>query len=488
MKRFILPLLIIFIFISLPAKANDEVKTLLKVLDKSLQNKASYTQQKQRQIDSLKIILRQSRDIRKKVGTAQSLCFEYSSFQKDSALAYAIHMNRFAQESNDKELLIEAKLDYSRILSSMGFFKEALAITNSMQQKQLSPKLKAEYFLGQVTIYNHQKAFASNEDDSQENDLIAQIYRDSLLQCKEVPSNVRAFITAPTLLFHKKYDDAIHILDSTYQSYTPYSRNAGIIAYSLASAYQGKNDHENTIKYFAISAISDVLNGARENLSLKILAKLIFESGDIDRASKYMKNAMEDAILCNARINTIEASDMYLFIDKAFQEKEKHKFIIITALLIALCIVCILLFILSSYISKIANFKKRALKIAKSEDIKKVTSFLHSSLNTEEDLAEFYNNFDKAILNLFPNFVEDFNALLLPENAIIPGPGKLLTPELRIFALIRLGITDSVKIAHFLQYSLSTIYNYRSKMRIKANGDRIEFEEKVARIGQQIRE
>lgn len=124
MKRFILPLLIIFIFISLPAKANDEVKTLLKVLDKSLQNKASYTQQKQRQIDSLKIILRQSRDIRKKVGTAQSLCFEYSSFQKDSALAYAIHMNRFAQESNDKELLIEAKLDYSRILSSMGFSKK----------------------------------------------------------------------------------------------------------------------------------------------------------------------------------------------------------------------------------------------------------------------------------------------------------------------------------------------------------------------------
>lgn len=142
----------------------------------------------------------------------------------------------------------------------------------------------------------------------------------------------------------------------------------------------------------------------------------------------------------------------------------------------------------TSYISKIANFKKRALKIAKSEDIKKVTSFLHSSLNTEEDLAEFYNNFDKAILNLFPNFVEDFNALLLPENAIIPGPGKLLTPELRIFALIRLGITDSVKIAHFLQYSLSIIYNYRSKMRIKANGDRNEFEEKVARIGQQIRE
>ncbi len=535
MKRFILPLLIIILILtSLPTKANNEIESLLKTLDKSLQNKSVYTKQKQRQIDSLKIVLRQSDNIQEKIGIAQSLCFEYSSFQKDSALVYAIHMNNLAQKSNDKELLIEAKLDYSRILSSMGFFKEALAIVNSTQQEQLSPRLKAEYFLGQVTIYNHQKTFASNENDAQENDLIALIYRDSLLQCKEVPSNVRAFMSAPTLLFHKKYDNAIHILDSVYKSYAPYSRDAGIIAYSLASAYQGKNDSENMIKYFAISAISDVLNGARENLSLKILAKLIFESGDIDRAYKYMKNAMEDAILCNARINTIEASDMYLFIDKAFQEKEKNKFITITILLVALCFVCILLCALfiqlkkqkrkveqaneslsyhlyeiqqmnsiladnnkikeeyvglymeqyTSYINKIANLKKRALKIAKSEDIKKVTSFLHSSLNTEEDLAEFYNNFDKAILNLFPNFVEDFNALLLPENVIIPGPGKLLTPELRIFALIRLGITDSVKIAHFLQYSLSTIYNYRSKMRIKANGDRNEFEEKVARIGQ----
>ena len=79
-------------------------------------------------------------------------------------------MNNLAQKSNDKELLIEAKLDYSRILSSMGFFKEALAIVNSTQQEQLSPRLKAEYFLGQVTIYNHQKTFASNENDAQRSD------------------------------------------------------------------------------------------------------------------------------------------------------------------------------------------------------------------------------------------------------------------------------------------------------------------------------
>ena len=533
MRKFILPVLLCIIFIN-PATANDEINSLLKTLDKALKYKLDYAEQKQEQIDSLKIELKLHHKIHKKVQIAELLCFAYSSFQKDSALTYAIHMNELAQESGDGELIIEAKLDYARILSSMGFFKEALSIVNPIQHQLLSPKLKVEYFLGQATIYNHQKNFASSEIESRKNDLIEQTYRDSLLQCAEVPSNIRAFTIAPILLHKKKYNDAIHMLDSAYLSYPQYSRNAGILAYSLASAYQGKGDSKNAIKYFAISAISDAISGTRENRSLRILAKLIFESGDIDRAYAYMKNAMEDAILCNARINTIEASDMYLFIDKAFQEKEKRKFVIISSLLSSLCLVCILLFILftqlkkqkkkveqankslsyhldeiqninsaladsskikeeyvglymeqyTNYITQIDSFKKRALKIAKSEDINKVVSFLKSSLNTEEDLAEFYNNFDKAILNLFPNFVADFNALLSPENAIIPGTGKLLTPELRIFALIRLGITDSVKIAHFLQYSLSTIYNYRSKMRSKAIGDRNDFEERVGRIGQ----
>lgn len=512
---------------------NDN-QQLLKILDKALQNKTAYAIDKQNQIDSMKTELKLHRQIEDKVKINQALCFAYSSYQKDSALSYVIQMNDLASKSGNEELITEARLDYARILSSMGFFKEALSMVNAIRQEQLSPRLKVEYFIGQVTIYNHQRAFASNASDSQKNDIIAQTYRDSLLQCDEVPSLIHAFMTAPTLLFHKRYDDAILMLDSVYSSYPQYSRNAGILAYSLASAYLGKEDKQNATKYLTISAISDVMNGTRENLALRNLAKLIFESGDIDRAYIYMKNAMEDAILCNARINTIEASDMNLFIDKAFQEKEKNKFVIVTTLLAALGIVFILLFILfiqlrkqkkrvehaneslsfhldeiqnmnsiladnskikeeyvglymeqyTNYISKIDNFKKRALRIAKSEDIGKVVTFLNSSLNTEEDLAEFYNNFDKTILNLFPNFVADFNALLLPENAITPGAGKLLTPELRIFALIRLGITDSVKIAHFLQYSLSTIYNYRSKMRSKANGDRNEFEERVLRISQ----
>lgn len=340
--------------------ADDETGSLLKTLDKALQNKAFYAEQKQRKIDSLKTELKRHSEIQANVKTAQSLCFAYSSFQKDSALTYALYMNKLARKSGDRELLIEAKLDHARILSSMGFFNEAVGIVNSIQPESLSPRLKAEYFLGQVTIYNHRKSFASNEQSSRENDRIAQIYRDSLLRCEEIPADVKVFMTAPALLYHKKYDATIRILDSAYVCYPPYSRNAGILAYSLASAYQGKKDPRNTIKYFTISAISDVLNGTRENLSLRKLAKLIFESGDIDRAYMYMKNAMEDAISCNARINTIEASDMYLFITKAFQEKERHKFILITTLITLLCLVCILLFLLFIQLKKQKKIVEKA--------------------------------------------------------------------------------------------------------------------------------
>lgn len=199
-----------------------------------------------------------------------------------------------------------------------GIFKEALSIVNPIQHELLSPKLKVEYFLGQATIYNHQKNFASSEIESRKNDLIEQTYRDSLLQCAEVPSNIRAFTIAPILLHKKKYNDAIYMLDSAYLSYPQYSRNAGILAYSLASAYQGKGDSKNAIKYFAISAISDAISGTRENRSLRILAKLIFESGDIDRAYTYMKMqwkmpsyVMPESIQLKPRICTSSSTRLF---------------------------------------------------------------------------------------------------------------------------------------------------------------------------------
>ena len=108
---------------------------------------------------------------------------------------------------------------------------------------------------------------------------------------------------------------------------------------------------------------------------------------------------------------------------------------------------------------------------------------MKSTRIVDDELKSFYAQFDKTFLNLFPTFVEDFNNLLMPQEAIVPKKPGALTSELRIFALIRLGITDSDKIAKFLRYSLTTIYNYRTKVRNKAKGDRNELERAVAQIG-----
>ena len=101
----------------------------------------------------------------------------------------------------------------------------------------------------------------------------------------------------------------------------------------------------------------------------------------------------------------------------------------------------------------------------------------------EDEQDELFRNFDEIFLNLYPTFIEDFNALLVETERITPKSGDLLNKELRIYALIRLGITDSVKIASFLRCSLSTVYNYRTRMRNRAAASRDDFEKTVMKIG-----
>ena len=139
--------------------------------------------------------------------------------------------------------------------------------------------------------------------------------------------------------------------------------------------------------------------------------------------------------------------------------------------------------ICSSYIYKLEDFKKTLNNKAKNKQLEELYKILKSNDLVDKEFEELYINFDKIFLNLYPNFISEFNKLLIDEEQVIPKANELLNTELRIFALIRLGITDSVKIASFLRYSLSTIYNYRTKTRNKAAVSRDDFEAMVMKIG-----
>jgi len=354
-------------------------------------------------------------------------------------------------------------------------------------------------------------------------------------------------VKSDQLIVNKKYDEALNLLQAYYPTIPKDNHDRAIIAYSISQAYHGKKERELEKKWLAISAIYDLRSDTKEYISLRSLAFILYEDGEIDRAYKYIKRSLDDALFCNARLRTIEISQMLPIIEKAYQLETKARQRQLTIFLISISILSLFLLIAlfllyrqmkkltkarmdlslaneqlntlnkelfatneqlketnntlleanlikeeyigrymdqcSLYIDKLDNYRHLLNRTAAAGKINDLLHAIKSNQFIEDELKEFYANFDSTFLQLFPNFIEAFNGLLVSGEAILPKPGELLNTELRIFALIRLGITDSVKISHFLRYSLSTIYNYRTKTRNKAIGERDDFDAQVMRIG-----
>ena len=299
--------------------------------------------------------------------------------------------------------------------------------------------------------------------------------------------------------------------------------------------------------YYTISAICDIKNAIKENASLQALASVLYEAGDIENAYRCIKSSMEDAMFCNARLRTFEISKIFPIIDTAYQEKvvkqkEGLQFFLLLVSILSLFLIASLIYVYlqmkrvarirkelyrtniklnelnsdlqenniqlnnlnielseanriketyighfldlcSMYISKLEKYQNTLNKKAVEKKLDELYKMLKSHDMIDNELKELYDNFDNIFLHLYPSFVEDFNSLLLEEERFTLKSNELLNTELRIFALIRLGIVDSSKIASFLHYSANTIYNYRTRVRNKAAVPRDEFEFLVSKIG-----
>lgn len=185
-------------------------------------------------------------------------------------------------------------------------------------------------------------------------------------------------------------------------------------------------------------------------------------------ANKNLNSVIEQLNLANSNLN--EANDRLNEMNHSLNESNKMKEVYIGRFL-RLCAI---------YVDKIETMRKRVVKLVKAREF---TKLLEQMQTGEAYMGELYKYFDSTFLNLFPSFVDEFNALLKPEDRIILEDKNSLSTTLRIFALIRLGIEDSSKIAEFLHYSVNTIYNYRAKIKNSAICDREEFEQQVKLIG-----
>lgn len=286
------------------------------------------------------------------------------------------------------------------------------------------------------------------------------------------------------------------------------------------------------VYYLAKTALLDMQMAVREYASLQKLARVMYSRGDLERAYRYLNCSMEDAVACNARLRFLEVTEYYPIIDKAYKTKEAEERAVTRKMLIIVSVLAVLLIALTAYLyywmkkltvmrrrlyeanrklvsanqnlaetgkikevyiaryldkcvgylEKLEQYRRSLEKLAMASKIEELFKTIRSEQFLRDERKLFYNEFDKSFLDLFPNFIEDFNALLQEEGKIYPKSGELLNTELRIFALIRLGVTDANRIAHFLGYSLATVYNYRSKIRNKAAGDKEAFEQAVMNL------
>ena len=544
MKKLLLLLIFVLSVNFISCNANDE-NTLL-VLDEIVGNSTHYTNQKEQILRKLKISLQATSSIDQKYKICCDIFDAYRNYSSDSALVYARKKLKIAEAMNSGYHLTDARLNLASIMGTIGLYKEAMDILEDIDM-QIAPDLKPYYFHIYRTVYGFMADYSVSSTEKTRYDKIVSDYRDSLLKVNPPDSKTHIIVKADALITEQHYGQALEMLTSYYPTIQDDKHTKAIVAYSISRVYYHTNEREKEKQWLIESAINDLESATKEYISLRSLAFMLYEDGDIERAYKYIKQSLEDALFCNARLRTYEISQMLPIIDKAYQHQSKKrqnqlKFSLISISTLTLFLLIAVFFIYqqmrklsiarsdlsaanhklnglnyelletnklltqsnitlkeanlikeeyigrymdqcSVYIDKLDEYRRLLNKTATAGKVDDLIRTIKSTQFIDDELKEFYDNFDSSFLQLFPSFVTEFNALLVESETIKLKKNELLNTELRIFALIRLGITDSVKIAHFLRYSLSTIYNYRTKMRNKSSVPRDDFEAYVMSIG-----
>ncbi len=533
MKTFFL-FLCVFFPVAFSAAENVSLESILKELDETIKNREIYVLQKEHTLDTLKLELKVAQSPEELYTSYKKLLEAYKRYQTDSALHYVHLEENLLKENpfigNAEDIL----MDKVEVLGIMGMYKEAIQILDSIDKHNINnPAQLTNYFHQYRTIYGYMSDFSLTASIKEIYKQKTNLYRDSLLvQLGKTNHFTYILVETDKMIVERKYNEALQKIFNLYEKPEIPYRLKGLLAYNIAEIYRNLEVSDKYMFYLAVSAICDLKLCIREYVALSKLAFSLYEKGDIDRAYKYLQCSMQDAVSCNARLRTIETTAAYPIINQAYTIQEKQSNQIQWGLLIGITIISIFLitavFILKKqmkelsdirnalnetnnhlseankklsdsnttkeqyityyleqctlYLDKLEDYRRSLVKLALASKINDLFKAIKSERFIEEERSKFYKSFDETFLRLYPRFVEQFNELLADGEKIFPKPGELLCTEIRIFALIRIGITDSNKIARFLRYSINTIYIYRSKIRNKAKGDKSLFEQEIMNI------
>lgn len=510
----------------------QDTASLLDTLDITLRESHKYIDARRAKIAGLKAELARAATDAERYRLTGRLREEYRSFDIDSALYFANEKMAAARRIGNASYISDARMNLAEMSGVYGMYKEALDYIDSVDKGVLDVYQMEYYYHVYRNIYGLMADNCSNAVIKKRYLTLTDSYRDSILLVNSPGSFNYVIVKADKDNVHGRYDEAIKILKGAYSKFDNIHGKA-LLDYSLAMAYAGKGDTANEKRHLILSAINDIRSGIREYTSLRLLAVMLYKEGDVDRAYAYMTRCMDDAAACNSLWRIYEVQKAFPIINKVYHHKLDRQrmvifcslvFIILLTLFLAVAILVIkkqmrkvsaarrqaqeanvrlkelnrelsesshikeeyiahYIDQCSLYIDKMDKYRKHLQKVAQKGGAKELFEEIRSKSFIDNELKDFYAQFDDSFLNLFPNFVDDFNNLLVPEQRIRLKPSEKLNTELRIFALIRLGISSSTKIANFLRYSVTTIYNYRVRLRNAAAGDREKFDDAVMMIG-----
>lgn len=472
---------------------------------------------------------------------------EYLSYNFDKASEALEQQEEAARELGDRTRINEVLLSRAMVNAIGGLYLEASNILESqIDTTILTDTQKTEYWDAQQRFWYDYREYLHGEDPGGRMAGKIAWYRKALLNSLPEESVLYQGISVSTAMDEQNWAQADFLCKNLLAKLDPASHDYANWAYFEARICEQLDRPEEMTGWFIRSAMADLKTATKDNASLCSLSQVLFNSGEFERAFQYIRTSLDDALFFNARLRQWQIAAVFPDIQKGyddFRAKHERRNRILTRTVLVLSLLMLIvafqavlayrrqrkltaqirersrqieeyseslqrfseqltqanaelseanavkeeyiglfLALTSDYIDKIKKYQSDIRKQVVAGRYDEVIAETSSHRLVDSELKRFYELFDQTFLRLYPNFVESFNALLRPDARIKPKNG-LLTTELRIFALIRLGITQSSQIAAMLRYSVNTIYNYRAQIKNCVLEDREEFEEKIRHIG-----
>lgn len=500
---------------------NDLPDDELRRLNKAIKAQGLYMHDRTSRLDSMKrgFTALPATDYSRRWEAALAIADGYLPLRADSALRYSQLALDYATKEENSRHEIQSRISRVVALSTCGIFTQAVPELKSIQEMNLQGDLLHEYWLASRKLYGFLRLYVEGEDQFY-NEYTEKYYScdDSLVAHLPADDKMRQFLIAERLVSQGRNAEGRKILETLCASLPEEANLYGMASYQLAKVAMSEGDQTGYATYLAKAAISDIKGCVKDGLALPTLAEWLYKEGELNLAFLYINSALEGAMEGNVRMRTVTIAQLLPVIDEAYQEKINASrdelmvyFLLVTFLLfVSAGLVLVLLrtnrrsranarklartselqesyighFIglCSTYANRLQSLQKLVSRKLASGQADELQKLIKSGKFGEDQNEEFYKVFDSAFLDIYPDFIDNINELLRPEEALELKKEKELTAELRIYAFVRLGIEESTRIAQVLNYSVSTVYAYRNRMRNRAK-DRDNFDRDVMNIG-----